>query len=73
MKVKCLLAVFLIVLIAAEHCQALFFLPSLIGGLISAFKGRRKRELGTQFQPRQKNFMRREVDLERLFAEMPDY
>uniref|UniRef100_T1DEK4 CYLIP-Iso-1 n=1 Tax=Isometroides vescus TaxID=1330405 RepID=T1DEK4_9SCOR len=73
MKVKCFLAVFLIVLIVAEHCQALFFLPGLIGGLISAFRGRRRRELEALYLPQQKNFRKREINLERLFADMPNY
>nr|ACD11802.1 hypothetical protein [Isometrus maculatus] len=73
MKFHCLLAIFLVVMIVAEHCQAFFFLPSLIGGLVSAIKGRRRRDLETRFVPQQKNFRKREFDLESFFADMPDY
>nr|B9UIY3.1 RecName: Full=Mucroporin; AltName: Full=Antimicrobial peptide 36.21; AltName: Full=Non-disulfide-bridged peptide 4.5; Short=NDBP-4.5; Flags: Precursor [Lychas mucronatus]ACF93401.1 mucroporin [Lychas mucronatus] len=74
MKVKFLLAVFLIVLVVTDHCHALFgLIPSLIGGLVSAFKGRRKRQMEARFEPQNRNYRKRELDLEKLFANMPDY
>nr|AAK61826.1 Kb1* protein [Mesobuthus martensii] len=47
MEIKYLLTVFLVLLIVSDHCQAFLFslIPSAISGLISAFKGRRKRDL----------------------------
>nr|C7B247.1 RecName: Full=Imcroporin; AltName: Full=Non-disulfide-bridged peptide 4.7; Short=NDBP-4.7; Flags: Precursor [Isometrus maculatus]ACD11809.1 hypothetical protein [Isometrus maculatus]ACT78488.1 imcroporin [Isometrus maculatus] len=74
MKFQYLLAVFLIVLVVTDHCQAFFsLLPSLIGGLVSAIKGRRRRQLEARFEPKQRNFRKRELDFEKLFANMPDY
>nr|P0CI89.1 RecName: Full=Antimicrobial peptide 36.4; Flags: Precursor [Lychas mucronatus] len=74
MKVNVLLAVFLVVMVVTDHCHALFgLIPSMMGGLVSAFKGRRKLQMEARFQPQNKNYRKRELDLENLFTHMPDY
>nr|ACD11789.1 hypothetical protein [Isometrus maculatus] len=64
----------MIVLVVTDHCQAFIgMIPGLVGGLISAIKGRRRRQLEARYEPQQRNFRKREIDFEKLFANMPDY
>nr|ALY33538.1 antimicrobial peptide AMP4 [Odontobuthus doriae] len=74
MEVKYLLTVFLVLLIVSDHCQAFLFslLPHAIGGLLSAFRGRRKRDLNAQID-QFKNFRKRDAELEELLSKLPIY
>nr|Q718F4.1 RecName: Full=Peptide BmKb1; AltName: Full=Antimicrobial peptide-like protein; AltName: Full=BmKb1'; AltName: Full=BmKb1*; AltName: Full=Non-disulfide-bridged peptide 4.2; Short=NDBP-4.2; AltName: Full=Non-disulfide-bridged peptide 4.3; Short=NDBP-4.3; AltName: Full=Toxin peptide 6; Flags: Precursor [Mesobuthus martensii]AAQ11422.1 anti-microbial peptide-like protein [Mesobuthus martensii] len=74
MEIKYLLTVFLVLLIVSDHCQAFLFslIPSAISGLISAFKGRRKRDLNGYID-HFKNFRKRDAELEELLSKLPIY
>nr|G8YYA6.1 RecName: Full=Antimicrobial peptide 2; Short=AamAP2; AltName: Full=Non-disulfide-bridged peptide 4.12; Short=NDBP-4.12; Flags: Precursor [Androctonus amoreuxi]CBZ41127.1 antimicrobial peptide 2 precursor [Androctonus amoreuxi] len=74
MEIKYLLTVFLVLLIVSDHCQAFPFslIPHAIGGLISAIKGRRKRDLDGQID-RSRNFRKRDAELEELLSKLPIY
>uniref|UniRef100_A0A218QXB3 Putative antimicrobial peptide n=1 Tax=Tityus serrulatus TaxID=6887 RepID=A0A218QXB3_TITSE len=73
MQMKYLIPIFFLVLIVADHCHAfLGMIPGLIGGLISAFKGRRKREITSQIE-QYRNLQKREAELENLLANLPVY
>nr|P0DQT1.1 RecName: Full=Stigmurin; Flags: Precursor [Tityus stigmurus] len=73
MQIKHLITLFFLVLIVADQCSAFFSLiPSLVGGLISAFKGRRKREISAQIE-QYKDLQKREAELEKLLDRLPMY
>nr|A0A1D3IXR7.1 RecName: Full=Antimicrobial peptide ToAp1; Flags: Precursor [Tityus obscurus]SBQ16530.1 ToAp1 [Tityus obscurus] len=74
MQMKYLIPIFFLVLIVADHCHAFIgMIPGLIGGLISAFKGRRKRDITAQIE-QYRNIQKREAaELEELLANLPVY
>uniref|UniRef100_A0A218QXF7 Putative antimicrobial peptide n=1 Tax=Tityus serrulatus TaxID=6887 RepID=A0A218QXF7_TITSE len=73
MLIKHLITLFFLVLIVADQCSAfLSLIPSLVGGLISAFKGRRKREISAQIE-QYKDLQKREAELEELLDRLPMY
>nr|Q5G8B3.1 RecName: Full=Antimicrobial peptide 6; AltName: Full=Putative antimicrobial peptide clone 6; Flags: Precursor [Tityus costatus]AAW72458.1 putative antimicrobial peptide precursor [Tityus costatus] len=73
MQIKHLITLFFLVLIVADQCSAFFSLiPSLIGGLVSAIKGRKKREISTQID-QYRNLQKREAELEELLDRLPMY
>nr|A0A1E1WVR9.1 RecName: Full=Peptide ToAP4; Flags: Precursor [Tityus obscurus] len=72
MQIKHLITLFFLVLIVADQCSAFFSLiPSLIGGLVSAIKGgRRKREIAAQIE-QYRDLQKREAELEELLDRLP--
>nr|S6CWV8.1 RecName: Full=Antimicrobial peptide TsAP-1; AltName: Full=Non-disulfide-bridged peptide 4.22; Short=NDBP-4.22; Flags: Precursor [Tityus serrulatus]CCQ98791.1 AP1 precusor [Tityus serrulatus] len=73
MQIKHLITLFFLVLIVADQCSAfLSLIPSLVGGSISAFKGRRKREISAQIE-QYKDLQKREAELEELLDRLPMY
>nr|Q5G8B4.1 RecName: Full=Putative antimicrobial peptide clone 5; Flags: Precursor [Tityus costatus]AAW72457.1 putative antimicrobial peptide precursor [Tityus costatus] len=73
MQIKHLITLFFLVLIGADQCSAFFSLiPSLIGGLVFAIKGRKKREVSPQID-QYRNFQKREAELEELLDRLPMY
>uniref|UniRef100_A0A2I9LNR2 Antimicrobial peptide n=1 Tax=Centruroides hentzi TaxID=88313 RepID=A0A2I9LNR2_9SCOR len=74
MQIKHLIVVFFVVLIVADYCHAIFFslIPGLVSGLVSAIKGRRKRDLTAQLQ-QYRNLQKRDAEFKEFLDNLPIY